>query len=134
MGLHINDIQALYNKGEYTYHDNADSKLEDFRRLPADYIFDDELSVRRNRELVAEHNKKIDDYHKNKREKQAELDKELTNDVVAYIEEYYDLTEAQARIVEAFTYREKHAFMYDYFHSIDLFADFANDLIHWADR
>ena len=131
MGLHISDIREFYEKGHYTYKDNnAEVNL---KRLPEDYIFDEDLSVRRNRELVAGHNKKIDYYRKNKYEKQTELDKKLTNDVVEYIKEYYELTDKQARIVESWVYREKHAFMCDYFSSIDTFAEFADDLINYAD-
>jgi hypothetical protein len=131
MGLHISDIRELYEKGHYTYKYNITDV--NIKRLPEDYVFDEDLSVRRNRELVAEHNKKIDDYHKNKRERQAELDKKLTNDVVEYIKEYYELTDKQARIVESWVYREKHAFMCDYFSYIDTFAEFADDLINYAD-
>lgn len=132
MGLHISDIRDFYDKGQYTYRDSAVDAAT-LKRLPEDYVFDEDLSVKRNRELVAEHNKKIEDYFKNKAEKQAELDKKLTNDVVEYIKEYYELTDKQARIVQAWVYREHHSFMCDYFSYIDTFAEFADDLINYAD-
>lgn len=127
MALHINEIKEFYNRGQYTYCDPAGRGKT---RLPEDYIFDEDLSVKRNRELVAEHNNEVERYKRVKREKQAELDRQLTEDVVAYIKEYYDLTEAQARLVEMWVYREKHAFMCDYFESIDTFAEFADDVVN----
>ena len=50
-----------------------------------------------------------------------------------YIKEYYELTDKQARIVQAWVYREHHSFMCDYFSYIDTFAEFADDLINYAD-
>lgn len=123
--LHIDDIRKLYEQGHYTFKlpENADIKM-----LPVNYIFDEDLSVRRNRELVEEHNSRVEDLKRRKRAGQEDLNRQLTYDVVEYIKENYDLTEAQARLVEMFVYREKHAFMCDYFSYIDTFAEFADDI------
>ena len=131
MGLTINDLRDLYNKGHYTYKDTE--HVGAIHKLPEDYVFDDELSVRQNREMVIEHNKKVDEIQVHRLRKQGELDAQLTEDVVAYIKENYELTDKQARIVEAWTYREHHAFICDYFSYIDTFADFAENLVNCAD-
>ncbi len=123
--LHINEIRELYNKGHYTF------KLPesvDMKTLPPDYVFDEELSVKRNRELVEEHNSRVVDLKRKKQAGQEDLNRQLTYDVIEYIKENYDLTEAQARIVEMFVYREHHSFMCDYFSYIDTFAEFADDI------
>lgn len=125
--LQINEIRAAYENGQYTYKDPT---IQNKGRLPADYIFDENLSVKRNREMVIEHNNQIEYFKRVKQAKQAELDRKLTEDVVAYIVDAYNLTEAQARIVEMFVYREKHSFMCDYFSYIDTFAEFADDVIN----
>ena len=124
MSLHINDIKVFYDRGEYTYRDEV--RME---KLPENHIFDEDLSVRINREMVIEHNNKVDEHKVFKREKQAELDKQLTEDVIAYIKEYYPLNERQARIIENKVYTEYHSFMYDYFSYIDTFAEFAEELL-----
>ena len=126
MGLHINDIRQLYNNGEYTVKYDIGSNC----KLPDTHIFDEELSVKRNREMVVEHNQKIDELKATQRQKQFELDKALTEDVVSYIKENYELTDKQARIVEQWVYREHHSFMCDYFSYIDTFADFAERLLN----
>ena len=123
--LHINEIRELYNKGHYTF------KLPesvDMKTLPPDYVFDEELSVKRNRELVEEHNSRVVDLKRKKQAGQEDLNRQLTYDVIEYIKENYDLTDAQARIVEMFVYREHHSFMCDYFSYIDTFAEFADDI------
>ena len=123
--LHIDEIRELYNKGHYTYKDKIN---QDKKRLPEDYVFDENLSVKRNREMVQEHNDEVERFKRIKQVKQADLNRQLTEDVVAYIKENYNLTEVQARLVEMFTDQEKHSFMCDYFSYIDTFAEFADDI------
>ena len=130
MGLHISDIRENYDTGKYSvgYNYPGEFPEEAMKKLPADHVFDEDLSVKRNREMVIEHNDKVEQLRARKRSLQADLDRKLTEDVVKYIEENYDLTPAQARIVEMWVYREKHSFMGDYFSSIDTFAEFADDI------
>ena len=54
--LHITEIREQYNNGHYTYKDPIG---RDKTRLPENYIFDENLSVKRNRELVIEHNQQV---------------------------------------------------------------------------
>ena len=117
--LYINEIKNKYNAGDYTYKVSIPAKVS------ADHVFDEDLSVKRNREFAAEHNEKIEQMWRDKDKRQRELDQQLTNDVVEYIMAYYGLTEQQAKHVENFTYQEKHSFMCDYFSYIDTYADFA---------
>jgi hypothetical protein len=124
--MDIAEIRAKYFNGEYTCYMKIPTKVA------ADHVFDEELSIKRNRELVDEHNEKVELMKKEHRTKQLELDKQLTKDVVDYIVDHYELSREQARIVERFTYVEKHSCMSDYFSGIDTFADFADDLINWS--
>lgn len=78
--------------------------------------------------MVIRHNSLAADQKIKKQAGQAALDRQLTSDVVEYIKENYSLTEAQARLVEKFTYREHHSCMYDYFSYIDICAEFADDI------
>lgn len=132
MALRIDDIRENYDTGRYSvgYNYPGEFPEEAMKKLPIDYVFDKDLSVKRNREMVIEHNDKVEHLRARKRSLQADLDRKLTEDVVKYIEENYDLTLAQARTVEMFVYREKHSFMCDYFSYIDTFAEFADDIIN----
>ena len=130
MGRTIKDIHDDFNKGIYLVsHYSEFQELIHLTKLPRDHVFDENLSVKRNREMVEEHNDKIEQLRKVKREKQLELDKKLTEDVVTYIVENYELTTAQARLVELWNYNEKHHCMHDYFESIDSLAEFAEHLL-----
>lgn len=123
MAFDIDEIRNKYNAGEYTY------KVEIPKKVKPDHVFDEELSVRRNRELVIEHNDKVDQMQRDKNRKQTELSEKLTTDVVEYIMAYYDLNERQARILENFVYQEYHSCMGDYFSNIDTLADLAFQLL-----
>jgi hypothetical protein len=92
-------------------------------------VFDEELSVKRNREMAEEHNQKVEDMKKEKQNRQNELNWQLTKDVVAYIVDSYDISEEQAYIVERFVYVEKHSAMCDYFSSIDGVAEMVEEVI-----
>ncbi len=122
--MDINEIRAKYNNGDYTYEADIPKKVHE------GYIFDEELSVKRNREMVKEHNDQVDNLRNEAQNKQNMLHWQLTNDVIKYIIENYNLSEPQARAVERFVYQEHHAFMCDYFSYIDTFASFAYDVIN----
>lgn len=119
MALDIDEIRVNYDKGVYTY------KVDIPKKLKPDHVFDEELSVKRNRELVQEHNDNVDRLWRDKNRIQGELNERLTYDVVVYIMTYYGLTEEQAKIVENFVYQHYHSSMSDYFGYIDTLADFA---------
>ena len=121
--MDISEIREKYNSGYYKCQIEIPAKVKD------NYIFDEDLSVRRNREMVAEHNEAVEIIKKEKQNKQAELYQQLTNDVVTYIVDSYDLSEEQAHIIERFVYAEKHSSMCDYFSYIDDIAYMVEDIV-----
>lgn len=124
MAFDISEIRARYDAGEYNYkYEKVPAKLL------ADYIFDEELSVKRNRELVIEHNQKSDEISRANKAGQAALYKQLRDDIIEYLKDSYGFTDRQAQIIESFTYVEKHSFMCDYFSGIDTFAEFAEQVL-----
>ena len=121
--MNITEIREKYNNGCYNCQIEIPAKVKE------SHVFDENLSVKRNREMVAEYNQRVEDMKKKKQSKQAELYQQLTNDVVAYIVDSYDISEEQARIVERFVYKEKHSFMCDYFSWIDEIAYIVEDIV-----
>lgn len=123
--MDIREIADKYRDGYYTYSTpTIPTKVKD------GHVFDENLSVKQNREMVAEHNKRVEELWKEARREQNKLHWQLTEDVINYIMNNYELNEPQARMVERFVYSEKHAFMSDYFAYIDEFAEFAEKLVN----
>ena len=123
--MDISEIRERYYAGRYTVDFGNIPNL-----VPESHIFDEDLSVKRNRELAIENNKRRAELIKERNTKQGELYQQLTNDVVDYIVDSYELNRAQASAVESFIYREKHSCMNDYFGAIDDFSEFAEYLIN----
>ena len=121
--MDITEIRDRYNNGYYT------CKMEIPARVKENHVFDEELSVKRNREMVEEHNQRVEEMKNEKRSKQGKLDWQRTKDVVAYIVDSYNISEEQARIVEMFVYVEKHSCMCDYFSWIDKVAEMVEEAV-----
>ena len=99
----ISQIRQDYDNGKYRCNMNIPKKVND------NYVFDEDLSVRKNREMVAEHNANIDKMRQEKNKESARLDRQLHDDVVAYIMVTCDMNKKQAEIVENYVYIEKHS-------------------------
>lgn len=128
--MDINTIREHYDNGEYTVRISPSS----IRTLPDDYVFDENKSIKQNRAMVIEHNTHIKELKQHWRDEQNKLYKQLTEDVVDYITDNYNISKKQAYIIESFVYQEKHAFMSDYFNAIDTFAELVEEILNITDR
>ena len=121
--MDINEIQDAYWNGDYNY------KMQIPEVVSYLHIFDENLSVKRNREMAMEHNQMVYAMQKEKQIKSNELHCKLANDVVEYIANTYDMNENQARIVERYVYNRHHSFMSDYFAAIDEVAEMVESVL-----
>ena len=121
--MDITEIRDKYKNKGYSY------EVKIPKRLAEDYIFDENLTVKRNREMVAEHNQKVNNIREEAKRKQNELYQQLTEDVVTYIYINYNLSVPQARKVESYVYDQYHSCMYDYFEHIDIIAEFTEQVV-----
>jgi hypothetical protein len=121
--MNIANIRSKFNNGEYTV------KMDIPNKVPENYVFDEDLSVKRNKEMVLEHNRKVDEMRKQKNDQQTELSRQFTYDVIQHILNSYDVSETQARIIEAFVYNERHSSMTDYFSYIDTLCGMIEEVL-----
>lgn len=121
--IDIEEIRKKYNSGDYTYQVFVPLSVSD------NHIFDENLSVKRNREMVVEHNEMVRTLHKEKQMKNNELLLQMRNEVTKYIAGTYGMSKEQASIVESYVYTEKHSFMCDYFSAIDEIAEMVEKVI-----
>ena len=125
--MDISEIRDKYNNGGYSY------KVEIPKKVSENHVFDEELSVKRNRELVKEHNDNVDRLYKQANKIQGELNIQLSADIEEYVRDTYSLGAAQARAVEDFVYNKYHSCMHDYFYYIDEYAEFVSNIINMED-
>ncbi len=122
--MDINDIMERYRLGDYR------SKMTVPKKVRPDHIFDEELSVRRNREMVEEHNERVDLLRKESYNIQAELDKKLSHDICCYITEtYHNISYEVAVKIKRFCYTHWHSEMYVFFNYIDIVSSFVDDIL-----
>lgn len=121
--MDIREIAEKYRNGDYN------NPIKYGNKVAENYIFDADLTVRRNREMVAEHNARVDAERKEAYAKQAELNKKLAHDVTCYITENYDVNYQVASKIERFCYERWHSSVYDYLSQIDTIADFVEDIL-----
>lgn len=121
--MDISEIRTAWDNGEYIDRCDIPSKVKD------GHVFDENLSVKRNREMVQEWNENVDKLTKEHRARQGALYQKFTNDVVNYLMGVYGFNELQARKIEGYVYAEKHSFMCDYFGFLDEFADVVQSII-----
>lgn len=119
----IEEIKQAWNDGEYRCDIEVPAKVKE------GYVFDEELSVRRNRELAIEHNQKVDDLKKQKSEQQVKLHKKLHNDIVDCICLNYNISRSKSEKIKSFVNEHWHANMYDFFYYLDTVSEFVEELL-----
>ena len=120
----ISKIHKDYIDGKYKYDMDIPKKVSE------NYVFDENLSVKRNKEMVKEHNAKIDEMRCHKCKESAKLDRQFHDDVAAYIMGSCNMNKKQAEIIEIYVYAQKHTHMPDYFSAIDDVADMVEKVIN----
>ena len=118
--MELYEIEEKYKNGGYTCDMKIPNKVKD------NHVFDEDLSVRRNREMAKEHNQMVTDMMAMRSKKQAELNMEFITDVIDYMVSSYNLNRNQAMTVERFV---KQNFEEDYFECIDSVAHLVEECI-----
>lgn len=99
--MDIEKIKKKFINGDYNYT----LKIPDM--ISSTHIFDEDLSVRQNREMAEEHNQKVKQMREKLFQERAKRYRQLRQDVINYIIEDYKVTLKQANIIEDFAYAQK---------------------------
>lgn len=119
----IEEIRERFNNGLYSYRVEIQNKVSE------SHVFDEDLSVKQNREMAIAHNNEIEKQKCEYNRRNRELFDCMRNDVIRYIMDTYSFSEKVAEIIESHVYTEKHSFMCDYFGSIDTYCDFVDSIL-----
>ena len=104
------------------------------------HIFDEDKSVRWNREKLDEENAKYKQEQAEYHAAVQEGEDRFQNDILAYIESEYKLNNAQAKIIFSMAYQYGHSSgFYDVLTQAQTFSEFANNIIlarwnHWQSQ
>jgi hypothetical protein len=122
----LEEVRYNYDNGDYK------TKLEYVKesRLKDNYIFDEEKSVKWNKEQVIKHNEQLKIDKTAYRNDQQRLSNKLTDDVIAALMHEYNINENVARKVEGYVYTEYRSCMSDYFSAFSDIMDFVIEIIN----
>lgn len=122
-------IDELYNNISAGQYDSS-MPYPSGKRYPEDHVFDEEKSVRWNREKVAEENKKRQQDLADYRASVRAGEDAFRNDVVSFIETEYGLNKVQAQAVFSLAYEHGHSAGFEeVLIHVQSFGSFAGDII-----
>lgn len=122
-------IDELYNNISAGRYDSS-MPYPSGKRYPEDHVFDEEKSVRWNREKVAEENKKRQQDLADYRASVRAGEDAFRNDVVSFIEAEYGLNKSQAQAVFSLAYEHGHSAGFEeVLIHVQSFGSFASDII-----
>lgn len=127
------DITAIrddYCAGVYVPSKQLTDEYAALSLYPEGFIFDEDLSVKKNRELVQDHNNQVISKKQEYRHLANKLFRQLRDDVIDYIAGTYSFSKSRAQKIEEFVYASKHSYMYDYFGYIDEIANLCYDIVY----
>lgn len=109
MTLYLSEINDKYRNGDYT---NKMPSPYDLKSYSKNHIFDEDKSVKWNKEQVELKNKEKHDAIKKYREESYRLSSQLDEDIKKAIAKEYTFNEKQAEIVFIHAYQEHHSYGY----------------------
>lgn len=121
------NIQEI--KKEYLNGDKYKKPKNQLKYYPDDYVFDENLSVKENREMIRKAN---EEYLENGRIcelKAIDNMRQFHNDIVEYIEEEYGFNYTQAVAIEARLWYENTSDIVYFFEEIDNFSYWLSEFV-----
>lgn len=119
-------IEDRINKGFYIYKDTEPT----LNRVSENHIFDEDLSVKKNREMVIAHNEKVKEQAKRRMKENNDLRKQFYDDCIGCLIGTYgwdfhqDIAEKIVNFVQQKDYDSDRDFLY----ALDKVADFVADI------
>lgn len=124
----IQSVIQNYNNGVYTCNEPRPK----YQKLQPTYVFDENLSVAKNRELVEKHNAEQKALQEAHRDKVNYLSSLLIKDAETALIHEYGLTQEQAAIINGYAYQEYHSSIFDYLNHLYELGDLASKLVNTA--
>lgn len=125
----FDEIKRDWESGKYIYHDPEPTLM----KVGENHIFDEDLTVRQNREMAKKHNEAVLAQHKARMSAQADLDEKFKQDYIDCMkaESVLITTEIAEKIYEK-AYADKHSCMSDFFYYIEELFELVDDCIRLA--
>lgn len=120
----IEQVKMQYMMGKY----DIDFSAFNTTYLDTGYVFDENKSVKWNREQVKEFNQGVPAEIRRRKEAQIQKDEEFKSDCIRAIRDDYNFGEGTANKIFVYCYAKYHSNMYEFFDSIEDIAELLHDI------
>ena len=125
----IDAIKRMYE------NDGYEAIRPSMKKVPENHVFDEDKSVKWNREAVINWNNEVKQEMQNYRKRQNECHEELMEDIAQYLcNNYCKINHAQGLFLARWCYEEYHSCMSDFFINIYHIADFYECMFDLVDK
>ncbi|WP_442637717.1 hypothetical protein [Rossellomorea marisflavi] len=104
--LTVQDVLKKVQNGEYDVHRD---QVVTLKKVNKNHVFDEDLSVKRNQELIEQNNEAYDAQCKEYLDKRRELGSQLVQDSVSALAEEHCVSTEHATVIYDYAYRESHS-------------------------
>lgn len=120
----IEQVKMQYMMGKY----DIDFSAFNTTYLDNGYVFDENKSVKWNREQVKEFNRGVPAEIRRRKEAQIQKDEEFKSDCIRAIRDDYNFGEGTANKIFVYCYAKYHSNMYEFFDNVEDIAELAHDI------
>lgn len=122
---YIEDVKQAYKDGAYSInYDDYDTD-----RVRADHVFDEDKSVKWNREQVKIHNDRVAEEYKRRSHDEREMDNKLRQDTLDVINKSFGISADRAGMLYEYCYDRYHDCMDEFFDELWDLCDLVNKVI-----
>lgn len=119
MLITVDDVITKYERGEYNV-DRSDYKLT---KLASDYVFDEDLTIKVNRQLIEKYNLEVEQDLKRFREDTLSLDEKLIQELGLALSSKYELSDNVGIHIARMAYDKYHGNMSVFFEEAEYLSD-----------
>lgn len=119
MLITVDDVITKYERGEYNV-DRSDYKLT---KLASDYVFDEDLTIKVNRQLIEKYNLEVEQDLKRFREDTLSLDEKLIQELGLALSSKYELSDNVGIHIARVAYDKYHGNMSVFFEEAEYLSD-----------
>ncbi|MFJ8528380.1 hypothetical protein [Bacillus sp. NPDC094106] len=121
----IDEISEAYRKDFY----QPLQEHPGYKTISKDHVFDENQSVKWNREEVERQNELLKQRKEEWKEEKSRLNAKMQKDCIRVLKEDYNLNDAQADKLYWYIYQREHSCMHDFFIYLDEFAEAVKEII-----
>lgn len=100
-------------------------------KLKEDYVFNENLSVKKNKEMVIEHNNKIDQLKKKYKDETIKLEELFYNELILALKNEYNFNEKICQKIYSKSYKDNHSYgKLEVLNDIEELSDFVYEILN----